>query len=312
MQLVDYMNSIIDNELLKYSVLFGEEQSIIDVYINKISELGYSLVYRDTVSSALDESRKSGFVEKQKLIVVSNDDEFLKLENKWSILRELKGNNLIVLRYSNIKKSSKFYKSNKDVCVEFNYVSDDVFQNYILKLVPKLKTNYVYKLQDICKNDYGKLLLETDKINSLSKQQEISVNTAFEKLLEDDLFISEIGDITFDLTNAVTYGDLKNSQKYLTQAKLKGEPVLRIVSILYQSFVNLLAYQGLGKNKINASERIGLTEKQLWAVKKNVGGYNNKELLRNINICQDVESGIKLGTIPEEVALDYLVLSCLY
>ena len=191
-------------------------------------------------------------------------------------------------------------------------MSDEVFQNYILKLVPKLKNEYVFKLQDICRNDYGRLLLEINKILSLSNKLEISYNTAFKTLLEDDLFVTDIGDITFDLTNAVTYGDLKNSQKYLEQAKLKGEPVLRIVSILYQSFINILAYQGLGKNKLNAADRIGLTEKQLWAVKKNAGGYNNKELLRNINICKEVEEGIKLGTLSEEIALDYLVLSCLY
>ncbi len=312
MQLVDYMNCIINKEPLKYSVLFGEEQNIIDVYIDKISELGYSIVYKDTVAEALRESKKVSFIESSKLFVISNDEDFLKHESKWSLLKEVKGKNIIVLRYFNIKKSSKFYKNNKDVCVEFNYVSDEVFQNYIIKLVPKLKDEYVYKLHSICNNDYGKLLLESDKINNLSKQQEISTNAAFEKLLEDDLFINEIGDITFDLTNAITYGDLKNSQKYLEQAKIKGEPVLRIVSILYQNFINLLAYQGLGKNKVDAANRIGLSEKQMWAIKKNAGGYNNKELLRNINICQDVEKSIKLGMLSEDIALDYLILNCLY
>lgn len=312
MELINYMKTILDGQPLKYSILFGEEQKIIDIYIDKLSELGYTKVYKESVADAIKETNKGGFIKTKKIIIVSNDDEFIKHETKWELLKELKSKNIIVLRYFNLKKTTKFYKFFKDNCVEFNYVNDEVFQNYILKMVPKLSDKNVYRLQDICKNNYGRLLLEVDKIKNLSKKLECSSNTAFNQLLEDDLFVSEIGDITFKLTDAITYGDLKNTQKYLMQAKIKGEPVLRVISIIYNNFINLLAYQGLGKNKIDAADRIGVSEKQLWVIKKNSGGYNNKELLRNINICQQVESDIKLGRLSENIALDYLVLNCLW
>ena len=86
---------------------------------------------------------------------------------------------------------------------------------------------------------------------------------------------------------------------------------MRIVTILYSGFRNLLAYQGRGKNKQNAMERTGLTKGEIWGCNKNIGGYTLIELRRNMLLCQKVESGIKMGTIDEDIALEYLVLNCL-
>ena len=35
------------------------------------------------------------------------------------------------------------------------------------------------------------------------------------------------------------------------------------------------------------------------------------QVKRNMLICQKVESGIKMGKIDEDIALEYVVLSCL-
>ena len=54
-----------------------------------------------------------------------------------------------------------------------------------------------------------------------------------------------------------------------------------------------------------------MTKGELWGCTKNVGGYSIEEVKRNMLFCQKVESGIKMGTIDEDIALEYLVLSCL-
>ena len=58
-------------------------------------------------------------------------------------------------------------------------------------------------------------------------------------------------------------------------------------------------------------ERTGMTKREFWGCTKNVGGYSIEEVKRNMLFCQKVESGIKMGTIDEDIALEYLVLSCL-
>ena len=139
----------------------------------------------------------------------------------------------------------------------------------------------------------------------------ISVDDCFEELDKQGLFHKEIGDITFELTNAVLGGYPETAIQKLDEAKRKGEPAMMIASILYNGFRNLLAYQGLGKNKQGAMERTGLTKGELYGCTKNVGGYSIAEVKRNMLLCQKVEAGVKTGTIEEDIALEYLVLHCL-
>ena len=80
---------------------------------------------------------------------------------------------------------------------------------------------------------------------------------------------------------------------------------MMIVSILYNGFRNLLAYQGLGSNKQGAMERTGMTKGELYGCTKNVGGYSIAEVKRNMLKCQEIEAGIKMGTIDEDIALEY-------
>ena len=133
----------------------------------------------------------------------------------------------------------------------------------------------------------------------------------FEELDKQGLFHKEIGDITFELTDAVLGGYPEKAIQKLDEAKRKGEPTMMIATILYTGFRNLLSYQGLGKNKQGAVERTGMTNGEVWRCSKLIGGYSIDELKRNMFLCQKVESGIKMGTIDEDMALEYLVLSCL-
>lgn len=151
------------------------------------------------------------------------------------------------------------------------------------------------------------------KLDNMQFDREDSIfDYCFEELLKDGAIYSEIGDITFELTNAVLGGYPDKAIQKLDEAKRKGEPTLRICSILYEGFRNLVAYTGLGKDKQNAGVRTGLTD---WQIKQCIdlsGGYNMKELIRNMLLCQRVESGVKTGTIEEDTVLEYLVLHCLH
>ena len=187
-----------------------------------------------------------------------------------------------------------------------------MLQQYIYRDLPDLCEKNASKLISYCNNDYGRILLEIDKIKQYSSARtDLTVDSCFEELDKQGLFHKEIGDITFELTNAVLGGYPEKAMQKLDEAKRKGEPVMTIAYILYSGFRNLLAYQGLGKNKQGAMERTGMTKGELYGCTKNVGGYSIEEVKRNMLFCQKVESGIKIGTIDEDIALEYLVLSCL-
>lgn len=313
MELVKLMQSISNNNPPKYSIWFGEEQKILDIYLSKIADIGYKIVHCDSVSSVLSRIDKKSLDKSVKAYVVIEDSEYTNKEDKWESVKDIvnSSKHILILRYANINKTRKFYTRNKEICVEFNRLDTSVLINYILNIIPELPENNAEKLCNMCGNDYGRILLECDKITHYMNATKLKAVDAFAMLINQDAIYADIGDITFELTDAVLYGDLEKAGKVLQEAKLKNEPSMVIASILYNGFRNMLAYQGLGKDKSNPGIRTGLTGWQIQQVKKNIGGYSNKELVRNMIICQEVESGIKKGLIDEDVALDYLVVSCL-
>ena len=317
MELLDIMKRIGNNDIPHFLIFFGDEQKIIDIYIqNIVQSADGKKVVVDNVSQAIKDNGKKSLDKSIKVYVVTEDTTFLTKEESWENVRKSMHKNYLILRYHSLDKRSAFVRKNQQNIVEFSHLSDDVLQQYIYRDLPDLGEKNASKLISYCNNDYGRILLEVDKIKQYHEYiacftNGISIDDCFDELDKQGLFHKEIGDITFELTNAVLGGYPEKVMQKLDEAKRKGEPVMTIAYILYSGFRNLLAYQGLGKNKQGAMERTGMTKGELYGCTKNVGGYNVEEVKRNMLFCQKVESGIKMGTLDEDIALEYLVLSCL-
>ena len=318
MELVDLMKSISCNSIPHFLILYGEEQKIIDIYIqNILKSVEGKRVVVDNVSQAIKDNGKKSLDKSIKVYVATEDTTFIKKDESWENVRKSMNKNYLILRYHSLDKRAAFVKKNQQNIVEFSHLSDEVLQQYIYRDLPDLCEKNVSKLISYCNNDYGRILMEIDKIWQAQSSRlsnfniNLDSNDCFEELDKQGLFHKEIGDITFELTDAVLGGYTELAIKKLDEAKRKGEPAMMIASILYNGFRNLLAYQGLGSNKKDAIERTGLSKGDIWRCSKNVGGYSIEEVKRNMLICQNIESGIKTGTVDEDIALEYLVLSCL-
>ena len=313
MELVNLMKKISEDNIPHFLILFGEEQKILELYEDKIAEkLQAKKVICESVSNFVSTVGRKSIDKSKKVYIVQEDMNYLKAEDSWDKIQKYVKNNYIILRYNSLDKRSAFVKKNQQNIVEFSHLSDDVLQQYIQRDLPDLSDENVSKLIRYCSNDYGRILLEIDKVKQYMKSiKSKNEDKCFEELDKQGLFHKEIGDITFELTDAVLGGYTEKAIQKLDEAKRKGEPAMMIATILYTGFRNLLSYQGLGKNKQGAVERTGMTNGEVWRCSKLTGGYNIKELKRNMFLCQKVESGIKMGNIDEDIALEYLVLSCL-
>lgn len=316
------MKKIAGNDIPHYLVLYGQEQTVLDMYIKQIVSVTQSqTVYIDTVASVIKQCGKKSLNKSVKCYIVSDDLSYLKAETVWDKIKKdfKKSKDYLILRYHTLDKRDKFSHNNKENLTEFAHLSAEVLQQYIYRDLPDLSEKKALSLIDYCNHDYGRILMEIDKIKQYIEYNTVrrddyyvpEVNSVFKILDKQGLFHKEIGDITFELTNAVLGGYTDQAIVKLDEARRKGEPAMMIASILYNGFRNLLAYQGLGKNKQGAMERTGLTKGELYGCSKNIGGYSLSEVKRNMLFCQQVESGIKTGLIDEDVALDYLVLHCL-
>lgn len=313
MELVDLMKRISSNDIPHFLILFGEEQTILNIYLTHILEVtDTKRISADSVSYIMQNINKKSLDKSIRLYVVQDDMAFLRAEDSWETVRNTPTKDYIILRYHSLDKRSAFVKKNQQNLVEFSRLTKEVLQTYISKDLPDLSEKNSSKLVEYCNYDYGRILMEIDKIKQYSSvRTDLTIDSCFVQLDKQGLFHKEIGDITFELTNAVLGGYPETAIQKLDEAKRKGEPAMMIVSILYNGFRNLLAYQGLGSNKQGAMERTGMTKGELYGCTKNVGGYSIAEVKRNMLKCQEIESGIKMGTIDEDIALEYAVLSCL-
>lgn len=313
MELVDLMKRISSNDIPHFLILFGEEQTILNIYLTHILEItNAKRISADSVSYIMQNINKKSLDKSLRLYIVQDDMAFLRAEDSWETVRNTPTKDYIILRYHSLDKRSAFVNKNQQNLVEFSRLTKEVLQTYIAKDLPDLSEKNSSKLVDYCNYDYGRILMEIDKIKQYSSvRTDLTIDSCFAQLDKQGLFHKEIGDITFELTNAVLGGYTETAIQKLDEAKRKGEPAMMIVSILYNGFRNLLAYQGLGSNKQGAMERTGMTKGELYGCTKNVGGYSITEVKRNMLKCQEIEAGIKIGVIDEDIALEYAVLSCL-
>ena len=317
MELMELMEKISSCNIPHYSIFFGDEQKIVDDYIQRIrNSLDNNYISCESVQAVLNITRRKTLDKRCRIFTVIDDFNFMKNEDAWELVRKQfnKSKDYLIIRYNTLSKKEPFYKKNKQFFVQFSHLSNEVLHMYVSRILSDLNEENISKLIDYCDNDYGRILLECDKINQYRQSCNIKdkfINECFLELDKQGLFYKQIGDITFELTNAVLGGYPDTAIKKLEESKRKGESAMMIASILYSGFRNLLAYQGLGNNKTDVMKRTGMTKGELYGCTKNVGGYSLAEIKRNMLLCQSIETGVKLGKIDEEIALEYLVLNCL-
>lgn len=310
MELVDLKKQIQTKALHDFYVFAGEETGIMKEYLKKMSKvLNRPIEYLDTVQGAFERTSRAGLVSNPKLIVVQDDKSFLKAENMWARVGKGLRRDTLVLLFSKIDKRSKFFKEMDYVA--FNPMPPQVLAQYIMKASHMNEQNST-KLAEICLCSYNRAMQECDKINSyLSYRESIADATtpdmAFRLLLNNGTIYQPIGDITFDIVEAImNRNDVKRIEKMLMQARSIKEPRLLSLSLLYSNFRVQLMYQSL-VDKSTAEQTAGLNKREIKTASYRDGKYSLPEVVRALQIIQSLEFGIKAGTVPEDIALDYLV-----
>lgn len=302
MELNNLMQKIANNAIPKFMIWFGEELEVQKRYLMKIC-VGYEKVILSSCANLVQQLSKKGLADVKKCFVIYNDFDFTKAETKWEniISTALNSKHIVILRYDKLERNKKFFKRNKELIVEFNKLGDEVLKNYIWKELYDFEESNCAELIKLCGNNYGRVLLEINKIKIYAKEKSLDVNQAYKKLLNQNSIYNQIGDITFELTDAVLGGWIEIAREKLKQAKLKQESPILIASVLYTGFYNLIQYQ-IDKKLLGPWQ-----QKQCQLLN---GGYSMRELKRNLKLCQRVESYIKIGKLDQDLALDYLILGC--
>ena len=307
MEVLDIRQQIRDKNIDNFYIFIGEEVEIQYEYVLKLAEVGGCKIKRLDSISDLFNQRVTSLVKQRFCFVIVNDTDMLKNQKSWVFQKAL-GNNMLILQFSEMDKRSAFYKHFTDRIVEFKYLSDNILWKY-LKRDTKLSKPYAKKLIEICENDYSCIKLEYDKIKRYAEVKQITEDEALRKLVENDVIYIPPQDVVFDFVNAVAAGRITDSFKLLDACRASEEPTLIMISNLYTQIRRLLQVQGCQSKDIEKTT--GLKDWEVRNTKPFCGVYSNRELVNALHLIRQVEKGIKVGLISEDVSIDYLLINIL-
>lgn len=273
-QLEDYSSSVIAKQ---YYHKIAEFKNLNIKLINDFSEIG-----------------SEGFIEDDNLYIYKTD----KLDNF------TQHNNLII------------------ICNKTNY-KDKI---KIPKLEPWQFVDYLqYKLPGMNKSDLEWLITQYEVTDSRVKEiryerleNDLDKIAIFEPALQDSIFnelytsgeYSTISNLTiFDLTEALIKRDSKLALEVMKVFDfIDSQPHVWLLSILLNNFRNIIGVQ-IGNNK---AEELGISDKQLWVIKKyNCGYYDTKQLYNIYKILTNAEWLYKFGGLSMDLLSDYLICQIL-
>lgn len=147
-----------------YLIFSGEEWKVQDIYIQQISKVtGKEIKRIDSILDIFGNLRNRSFIETSYVYVVRDDKDLMQDEKLQQKIESLLKDNILILLLTNIDKRTRFYKAFNASIIEFERLSDSMLIKYTQKEI-KLSMTNIQRLMDVCEHDYGRMLLEIDKI----------------------------------------------------------------------------------------------------------------------------------------------------
>lgn len=304
-------------QLPSYLIFSGTEWKVQEIYIQQIAKvIGKETRRVDDISSIYGKLKNRSFVQTGVIYIVRDDKELMTNEKLQQQIESVLADNMLILLLTSVDKRTKFYKQYKDKIIEFEALSDAMLKKYISKEINLSESN-IQRLIDICEHDYGRILLEIDKIKRYrditwlqrnERERDGGIywtNECFEILVKDGTIYEPPYDAIFDLVDAILDRKVNKAFDLLQQSYEVGEATMVMLSVLYNNAKAVLQVQSYHGDKI--TEGTGLTGWQIKNAKAHVGKYSEDELIYIVRLVQKLESGIKTGRMEDEFAMQYLL-----
>ena len=308
---INIVKQQIKNKDPKHFYMFvGEEVEVMRIYINKIAEcINVKPTYADTVAEIMPKLSSNSLFSTPQCYVIREDADFIKSDAVQDFFDEkIQNKNIVILAFYSLDKRTKFYKAYNDSIVYFERLNERILSSYLTKEI-NLSERNMKILMEICEFDYGRCLLEIDKIKRFDHEMTIGKDNAFEHLLYTGTIYEPPYDAIFDFVDAVLKRKIKLSYNLYQQCRDIGESNLALLSVLQSNAKAVLQVQSCTSKDVANST--GLTGFQIKCAKDKCGYYKNRELVNMMRLIQKVERGIKTGEIDEQVSIEYVLVNVL-
>lgn len=311
MQVAEIKNDIKSGSVRDFYIFSGDEWKVQEIYINQLAKAKNLRIKRiNSINDIYVQLRNKSFLSSNFCYVVRDDEAFISNEQLWSQVKNSKifAGNIYILQLTNLDKRTKFYKAFQDEICIFEHLEPRILKKYIQKEID-LNDKNCQDLMEICEYDYGRCLLEINKIQKYAEGNVVLIkniyNNAFEILLESGAIYQPPKDAIFDFVDAVLRKKVNLSLELLQECYDIGEATMVMLTVLFNNVRSTLQVQTYHGD--NLSKATGLTNWEIKLAKSHIGYYTDDWLEYMLLEIQRVESGIKQGKIEEEFAMRYLL-----
>lgn len=312
MEVLNVKKQIKSKSTLPFYIFTGEEIQVMNLYIDKIASCKNAIVQRiDSLADVYSRFKNNAFIQQSYCYVLRDDSDIITRETLWTDLSEnhVQGDNIVILILTNIDKRSKFYKHFKEYIVEFKPLPDNILIKYIKKDINLNDVN-CQNLISICEHDYGRILIEIDKINCYNKANpQFSADKCFTDLVNCGTIYKPPNDAIFDYIDSLLKREVHKSFELLDQCIKLGESPIVLLSVLYKNVRQVIQVQSYKGTDIEKAT--GLSRWEIKCAKEKSGYYSVSELIYLLGLIRKLEKGVKTGEIESDMVMNYININML-
>lgn len=293
-------NKNIPDELI---ILHDTENGFIsNQYISAIADVkNVEITYIDSLDGLMANSGnifQSFLDETEPSLNVLKTEVFMWDDASISRLRNL----IIVVSKFQSKTQEKMFEPH---IVSVPKIEDWMLKDYVYSVVEGIDHKDLDWLMQLCGKNYYRLQQELDKLMLFrSDERPYLFTTMIRDGAVNDL--SSYG--IFNFTNAIVAKDMTQLLTIYKELDRMDVNEFGLLTILLKNFRNLVVVQ-LTANP--TPESTGLDSKQLYAVKRIPRVYTAEQLVSIYHFLLDLDRQIKMGELPVELLIDYIVTKIL-
>ena len=308
MEVYSVLHDIREKNVKDFYIFAGDEWKIQQIYIKQIAKVKNLRIKRiNSINDIYNQLQNKSLLSSNFCFVCRDDEAVIRNEKLWSQIKsEIFAGNIYILKLTNVDKRTKFYKQFADEICVFDHLEPRILKKYIQNEI-ELSDKNCQRLMEVCEYDYGRCLLEIDKIKKYVNYlgPAAMFDGVFEKLLKEGTIYTPPKDAIFEFVDAVLRHDINKSFELLNECYEVGEATMVMLSVLFNNTKNVLQVQAC--NNKDVAKSTGLTNWEIKLAKEKLNYYDIDYLVYMLRAIQKIESGIKQGRIEEDFAMQYLL-----
>lgn len=289
MDIKDLKSKIEDRSINSNPIVFHIQDIdfIAKQYISQISIIkGLDIVYIENLDYTAN------------LFDIVEDSVQVYICDTFTILPELLEKKYTYIVCKNIPNADEY----KDIVVDVPKLEKWQIIDYANSRCNGVNSNDLQQILDDCNYNIYRVDNELSKLYIFDKDKQQFI---FNMMLEDSSLIDTSKYKIFDFSNAIIKRDIQTVAAVFEKiSSIDIEPI-GLLTILVNQFRNIISIQ-LANNP--TPESTGLKPNQFWAIKHSCGLYTKEQLVNIYLFLTDIDRKIKVGEMPMNNLIDYLVV----